>query len=179
MKSILLAALFIFSGDGATVGSSPRELPTQGVSLATGRVVVGLHALGDAQRAECGWYRVLPGEKPVAQSNEVWRVSGYTFSTNGTATAQYACSWRRVAPKTYSKLRLKLAIAELGKLAELEAWLGSFEVKPGYTALAAWNDAQDISDAFEGFAQFREAAKVALGVTEEQCQAVLRAAEVK
>ena len=85
MKSILLAALFIFSGDGATVGSSPRELPTQGVSLATGQVVVGLHALGDAERAECGWYRVLPGEKPVAQSNEVWRVSGYAFSTNGTA----------------------------------------------------------------------------------------------
>ena len=171
---------FIFSADGATPGSPLRDLPTQGVRLSDGKVIVGLHALPTAARVDCGWYQYNPGNKPVAQSNEVWRVSGYAFdATNGTATAQYACSWRKVPAKTYSKIRLKLAIAELGKLAALEAWLGSFEVKPGYTALAAWNDAQEISDAFEGFAQFREAAKTALGVTEEQCKAVLDAAEVK
>ena len=176
----LFAAQYIFSTDGATAGSSPRELPTQGVSLSTGRVVVGLGAVSVAQRVDCGWYQYSAGQKPEAHSNEVWRIDGYTFDvTNGTATAHYKCSWIKPKPKTYSKIRLKIAIAKIGKLDALESWLKSFEVETGYSAYDAWIDAQEIADDFEGFAQFREAAKVALGVTEEQAVAILKAAEVK
>lgn len=74
---------------------------------------------------------------------------------------------------TFSKIRLKIAIAQLGKLAELETWLASFEVAPGYSALEAWNDAQVISDDFEGFAQYFAAAKQILGVSDAQAEAIL------
>lgn len=78
-------------------------------------------------------------------------------------------------PRTFSKIRLKIAIAKLGKLQELETWLSSLEVAPGYSALAAWNDATVIQDDFENFATMYEAAKVALGVTSEQAEAILAA----
>ena len=80
-------------------------------------------------------------------------------------------------PRTFSKIRLKIAIARIGKLAALETWLASFEVAPGYSALAAWNDAQVISDDFEGFAAFYAAAKSALGVDDATADALLAACE--
>lgn len=176
----VLADQYIFSTDGMTAGSSPRELPTQGVSLSSGVVVVGLGVVDVARRVDCGWYKYSAGQKPEAHSNEVWRIDGYTFdATNGTATAKYKCVWIKPKPKTYSKIRLKIAIAKIGKLEALEAWLKSFDVESGYSAYEAWIDAQEIADDFEGFGEFREAAKTALGVTEEQAVAILKAAEVK
>jgi len=79
------------------------------------------------------------------------------------------------AVRTFSKIRLKMAIAKLGKLAALEAWLSSFEVAPGYSALEAWNDATVIQDDFDGFAQLYAAAKVALGVDDATAEAILEA----
>lgn len=76
-------------------------------------------------------------------------------------------------PRTFSKIRLKIAIAKLGKLQALETWLASIEVAPGYSALAAWNDAQVIQDDFEGFKTIYAAAKLALDVTDEQAEALL------
>lgn len=81
---------------------------------------------------------------------------------------------RRI-PREFSKIRLKIAIAQIGKLAELEAWLASFEVAPGYSALDAWNDAQVISDDFEGFSYYYEAAKLALGVDDATAEAIIAA----
>ena len=81
--------LYVFSADGASVGSRPRELPSQGFDRATGRVVVGLHARTDAERAACGWWRVVATPRPgVAASNEYWAVCGYSF-TNGTAVTRW------------------------------------------------------------------------------------------
>lgn len=76
-------------------------------------------------------------------------------------------------PRAFSKIRLKIAIAKLGKLQALETWLASIEVAPGYSALAAWNDAQVIQDDFEGFNTIYAAAKLALDVTDEQAEALL------
>ena len=81
--------------------------------------------------------------------------------------------------RSFSKIRLKIAIAKIGKLSELEAWLASLEVAPGYSALEAWNDAQVIQDDFEGFTRFYEAAKIALGVTDEQAAAILDACQTE
>ena len=100
-----------------------------------------------------------------------------------------AAKWQRIwqehqeetarQPRTYSKLRIEMAIADLGKWAEFETWLGSIEIKPSYPALRAWNSAQVISDGFEGFDTLLEAAKAALGVTDEQAEAILAAAAVQ
>lgn len=100
------------------------------------------------------------------------------YATNADKAAEM---WRRRQedtrriPREFSKIRLKIAIAQLGKLDALEQWLSSFEVAPGYTALEAWNDAQVISDDFEGFDTFFEAAKVVLGVDDAQAEAILAA----
>ena len=79
-----LADKFLFSADGQTQGCSPRELPSQGVSLTTHKVVVGLHALDDLARKDCGWYRII--ETPKPDTNHYWRCTNYTFNANGTAS---------------------------------------------------------------------------------------------
>lgn len=76
-------------------------------------------------------------------------------------------------PKVYSKLKIKMAIANLGYLPALESWLASAEVAPGYSALAAWNDANVISDDFPGFETYYAAALAKFGITREQGDAIL------
>ena len=76
-------------------------------------------------------------------------------------------------PRVFSKIYLKIAIARLGKLEALESWLASVEIEPGYSALAAWNDAQNISEDFEGFAEILGKVKEALGVSDEEVEAIL------
>ena len=112
MNILIAAALFIFSADGINAGSAPRELPSQGIDRETGQVVVGLHALTDAQRARCGWYRITPGTHPAAQSNEYWKVTGYAFGADGTATQQYGRGWRKVKVRTWTPLAIKRACGE-------------------------------------------------------------------
>lgn len=81
-------------------------------------------------------------------------------------------------PKRYRKIMLKVAIANLGKLQALNAWLASFEVAPGYTALEAWGDANELATDYPGFPEFYEAAKSVLGITDEQAAAILEAARI-
>ena len=81
-------------------------------------------------------------------------------------------------PNTYSKLRIKLALAKLGKLQALESWLAQREIAPQYSALAAWNDAQDISDSFDGFDQMYPLVLQVLGLTEEQGRQILDQAKI-
>lgn len=76
-------------------------------------------------------------------------------------------------PKVYSKLKIKMAIANLGHLPALEAWLASVEVAPGYSALSAWNDANVISDDFPGFETYYVTALGKFGITREQGDAIL------
>ena len=76
-------------------------------------------------------------------------------------------------PRQFSKIHLKIAVAKLGKLQALEEWLASFEVAPGYTALAAWNDANVIADDFDGFERFYEEALGVLGITKELGDTIL------
>lgn len=78
-------------------------------------------------------------------------------------------------PRVFSKLKIKMAIARLGKLAELEAWLANIEVAPAYTALAAWNDAQNISEDFDGFADIFAQVKMAFGISDEEGEKLLSA----
>ena len=105
---VLGAERFIFSADGVTAGSSPRELPSQGFDRSTGRVVVGLHMRTDEECAACGWWRIVQTPKPEAQSNEVWRVTAYDFG-GGCATQRWTCSWRKVEPRTWTPLAIKRA----------------------------------------------------------------------
>lgn len=95
---------------------------------------------------------------PAARALEMWRKR----SCDTVATT-----------RVFSKLSLKLAIANLGKLPRLEAWLASFEVAPNYTALEAWNDANVVSDAFPGFEDLYNHALEILDISREQGDDIL------
>ena len=166
-SSSAAADLFIFSADGVEVGSKPRELPSQGYNRTTGQVVVGLHARTDAERAACGWWRVIPTERPEAQSNEVWRVGGYDFG-GGCATQKWSCTWRKVKPVKYSRLSIYMALAQLGKWETAKAWMESQGL---YTAFML---AQEISSDHPQFVAVKSQVAVVLGLTDAQVDAILK-----
>jgi hypothetical protein len=179
MKRFLLAAAicvacgvsaverFVFSADGVTVGSSERELPSQGFDRVTGRVVVGLHVRTDLERAACGWWRVIPTERPEAQSNEVWRVGGYDFG-GGCATQKWSCTWRKVKPVKYSRLSIYAALSQLGKWETAETWMKEQGL---YTAFML---AQEISSDHPQFVAVKSQVAAVLGLTDAQVDAILK-----
>ena len=158
---------FIYSADGTTAGSKPRDLPSQGYDPVRGVVVVGLHSRTDAERAACGWYRVIHTPQPEAHSNEVWRVGGYAISPSGTATEQWVCSWRKVKPVKYSRLSIYLKLKETGKWDAAEAWLKERDL------LTAFYLAQEISSDHPLFVTAKAEAASVLGITPEQVDALL------
>lgn len=175
MHALILAALFIFSPDAATVGSSPRELPSQGRNLETGNVVVGLHTLPAAARAACGWYEIANLPPPgIAASNEYWKVTGYTFDrATGTAARIYEKAWRKAKPATYSKLRIVGELKTLGLWPQVKAWIEANDLYDEYLA------AQDFTDDNEYFRQGKAALQQALGLTDKQVQEILENARIK
>ena len=91
-----LADSYVFSKDGKTVSAGPRDLPSVGVRLDDGKVVLGLHGATDATRAACGWYRIIPDQAKAA-SNQVVAVRSYTI---GKETAQETLSFVERITKT-------------------------------------------------------------------------------
>lgn len=89
IPGLLLAESYIYSKDGTTVQTGPRDLPSVGVRLDTGKPVLGLHGADDATRAACGWYRVIPDQSKVP-TNQV--VTGATY-TLGRDTAQQTLTY--------------------------------------------------------------------------------------
>lgn len=172
--NILIAALFIFSLDGATPGSSPRDLPTQGRSLVSGDVVVGLAAVPGAKRAECGWYEVVDVPPPETHTNEVAYLSGYAFdAASDTATEQWGIEWIPPPVVQYSKLRIIVACKQAGCWSPgLKEWIAA----SGYED--EWGAAQELSSDYDGFDAIVEAVRTALSLTQEQVEAILEAARL-
>lgn len=84
IPGLLLAESYIYSKDGTTVQTGPRDLPSVGVRLDNGQAVLGLHGASDSVKAACGWYRVIP-DTAKAETNQI--VSGRSY-TLGKYTAQ-------------------------------------------------------------------------------------------
>ena len=97
---------FMFSADGATPGSSLRDLLSQAVNLETHQVVIGLHALPNVERAKCGWYQLDYQQKP--DTNHYWRATNYVFSATGTVRNV----WTEYTPKPKAERYSKLSIIE-------------------------------------------------------------------
>ena len=164
---------YVFSADGATVGSAPRELPSQGFDRVTGRVVVGLHARTDAEKAACGWWRIVATPKPgIVASNEYWAVGGYAF-TNGTAVTEWEKRWRKVQPVKYSRLSIYMALKELGKWDAAEAFMRANGLYEPFMF------AQEISSDHPQFIAVKAQVAEALGLTIEQVDALLKECVLK
>ena len=161
-----MADQYMFSRDGVTRGSGLRELPAQGVELATGRVIVGLHALDDMGRVACGWYRYEANAKP--DTNHYWRVTNYVFSATGTVSAVWAQYTPPARPLRYSKLEILEKLAEMGKWAQVKAAMEA----SGY--LDRWNACTYIAADNERFLAMKPAIAEILGVTEKQLDEMLK-----
>lgn len=167
------ADLFIFSADGVVVGSKPRELPSQGFDRVTGSVVVGLHMRTDAERAACGWWRIVATPKPgIVASNEYWTVGGYTF-TNGIAVTEWEKRWRKVKPVKYSRLSIYMVLKELGKWDAAEAFMRANGLYDPFMF------AQEISSDHPQFVAVKAQVAEALGLTIEQVDALLKECVLK
>lgn len=181
--SLLLAAVvcgafaadkYVYSNDGSTVGSSPRELPTQGVSLSTGKVVVGLHALDDAARADCGWYRIVTTSHPEAQTNEYYAVTGYSF-TNCTAETVWTCKWRKVTPTKYSKLSIITALKTVnGSAGDANAWISVKKAIEAADLMDEWNACTYLSTDNALFTALKAQAGAITGMSETQVDELLK-----
>lgn len=161
------AELYVFSADGETAGSAPRELPSQGFNRATGEVVVGLQGRTDVEKAACGWWRVVETPKPgIVVSNEYWSAAGFLF-TNFTAVAQWEKRWRKVSPRRFSKLKVVSALTQAGVWPQVKAWIEQAGLYDLYLA------AQDFGEDNAWFAQGRAALQAELGWTDAQVEALL------
>ena len=173
LASSFAADLFVFSADGVEVGSKPRELPAQGYNRATHQVVVGLHARSDAERAACGWWRIVATQKPgIVFSNEYWAVTGYTF-TNSVAYQTWGRKWRRVVPVKYSRLSIYMALKEIGKWDAAEAFMRANGLYEPFMF------AQEISSDHPQFVAVKSQVAEALGLTMEQVDALLKECVLK
>lgn len=162
------AEKYVFSADGSTVGSAPRDLPSQGFDRATGRVVVGLHNRTDAEKAACGWWRIVETPKPgIVLSNEYWAATGYTF-TNYLAYTAWEKKWRKVKPVKYSRLSIYMALRDMGKWDVAETFMKANGLYEPFMF------AQEISSDHPLFASVKAQVAVALGLTEEQVDALLK-----
>lgn len=162
---VAVADQYIFSADGVAVGSSPRDLPSQGVRLSDGSVIVGLQALTDAQRVECGWYRLLPladDPKPVSVSNETYRVKGYTFAATGTAKRVWMPYVKPVKTIRYSKLKIYEKLVKMGYWPSVKAWLNEQNLWEAFLI------AQDVASDNVQFVQGLTYIVKQLGLTDEQ-----------
>lgn len=111
----------------------------------------------------------------LANATALFAAAALDLGTSETPDAEtvYALVKPFIKPRTFSKLRLEIALAQMGLLATLDAWLSSFEVAPGYTAARAFATAQDISEDFAGFDTFFAAAKQQFGITDAQAESIL------
>lgn len=82
-----------------------------------------------------------------------------------------------VLPRTFSKLKLKMALAQAGVLQQFLTALQGVELidGSGYMASDAFADAVNLSEANDGFKAAVKAAKTALGVTDEDVERILSA----
>lgn len=79
------------------------------------------------------------------------------------------------APRKFSKLKLYAALTEVGHWEHFEFWLKEQTVA-GVNGYTAFSLAQELSDDHPLFAPLYAAAKVALGISDEEAEQILEAA---
>jgi len=169
------AELFVYSSDRVTEGSGERECPAQGVNLATGAIVIGLNGKTDAERAACGWYRVVPYSGVVA-TNEMFSCTGHVFRVEGTAERIGRVSEKPRRYTRYSKLKAYTGLCLRGKWDAANAFMQNTTIS-NVNFKVAWDNAQYLSDDSSLFNVGVEAARQAIAMTPEEMAAFLKECE--
>ena len=127
-----------------------------------------------------GWYR-LDATTPAPETPDGYHAEPrYAYDSEETPT-RVVQSWEIVQdlpppPRTFSKFRLKMAIASAGLLEQFEQLLSSVEVLPGYSAAAAFADAVTLDEGNEKFKAATMLAKERFGRSDEQIESILSSA---
>lgn len=158
MKKIVFAALCALP---ALAGAGPNDL----ASVMGKATVSRLEALASQRRLQS---RAATNGTMVCtyvQAGRTWTVTNRLFSATG-----------YVKPPRYSKLKLYVALSQIGKWQALKEWLMTQEVN-GLNAWEAFSLAQDLTADNELFNLWIDRAKEALQVDDETAAQVLKAAE--
>lgn len=158
MKKIVFAALCALS---AFAGAGTNDL----VSVMGKATVSRLEALASQRRLQS---RTVTNGTMVCtyvQAGRTWTVTNQLFSATG-----------YVKPPRYSKLKLYVALSQIGKWQTFKEWLMTQEVN-GLNAWEAFSLAQDLTADNELFNLWLDRAKEALQVDNETTAQVLKAAE--
>ena len=145
-----------------------------------GKLVTGDLSVVPGLLESLGYYRLVETDMPTPPEgyHEEKRYA-YDDAEHPTVIVQ---TWAEVEdppapPRTFSRLKLKIALAKQGLLQQFLAVLQNIELVPnsGYMASEAFGDAVTLSEGFEGFGDAVSAVKTALGVTDAQVEAILAA----
>lgn len=125
-----------------------------------------------------GWYRLETTPAPETQDG-YHAEARYAYDSAETPT-RIVQSWEVVQdppppPRTISKFKLKLAIAQAGLLSQFTSLLSQVEVAPGYMGDAAFADAVTLDEDNPKFAAAVQLVKQQFGLTDEQVEAILAA----
>jgi len=171
--------MYVYSRDGVTKGSGERMLPSQGVKLSgESNTPTFLYGVSDAEKAECGWYKVVPFTGNL-ESNQYFSCTGYVFNAqNGTATRIGKINTRknRVRITKYSKLKVYTAACQLGKWEALNQWMTDTTIQ-GVNIKTAWDNATYLTDKYPLFTAVVQAGKAACNMTDEELATFLKSCE--
>ena len=125
-----------------------------------------------------GWYRLVETPMPTARDGYHYEFR-FAYDDESAPTAILK-NWIEVEnppppPRTFSKIKLKGAIAEAGLLDEFKAMLETVEVKPGYTAAEAFADAVTLDENHPDFKDAVALAQRELGIPPELVESILAA----
>ena len=128
-----------------------------------------------AQYATLGAYTLRDTPPPTPPEGKIAVPDGFEL-----VDASWQQAWKYEdapppPPRTFSKLKLYAALVQAGLWDALVAWLNA-QTFEGVNAYTAFMLAQDLVEDNPYFTQWLSAAKSALGVTDEQAEAILKAA---
>lgn len=135
--------------------------------------------LPESYLASMGYYPLIEETAPTPESG--YHVEFRYKNENNTVVKYWIQVENPPEPqrvRSFSKIKLKIAMATAGVLPEFESFIHEIEVAPGYSAFDAWNDAQIIKDDFNGFDEMLSTIKTTLGVSDEIVNQILSESEV-
>lgn len=141
------------------------------ILVSNGRVLV---SPSEAAYRAAGW---LPVTRPDPNPPDGQRVAATRYEVaDGAISTVYDYAAAEPTPRLFSKLKLYAALSAANLWQPLVDWLETQTVN-GLNARTAFDLAQDLSDTHPLFTQMLDAAKSALGVTDEQVAQILAASE--
>ena len=130
------------------------------------------------QYIDAGWFELID-EQPTPEEGYYFVRTEKGEMKNG--KIYYVYEKREVPPapppepRVFSKLSLTIELAKIQKYQTLLAWLESIEVYPnsGLYLITLWNTAVNISEGFENFDVYKEQARIALNLSNEELETIL------